>query len=125
MTFVPDPWWPQTVLAAVLLGDALLSLRPPRFIRDCLDGVGFPREWWWTLIAIKTLAACGLVAGIWIPGVGLAANIGAVAYFACAAAAHLRARFLGPAFWANCLGMLLLSIASLALSYAATLPHTA
>ncbi len=117
MILSPDPWWPQAVLAAVLLGDALLSLRPPAFIRDCLDGVGFPREWWWTLIVIKLLAASGLVIGIWAPGVGAAANVGVVAYFLCAATAHLRARFLGTAFWVNCLGMLAMSIAALAISF--------
>ncbi|MBO1901881.1 DoxX family protein [Leucobacter weissii] len=117
MILAPDPWWPQAVLAAILLGDALLSLRPPRFIRDCLDGVGFPRAWWWTLIAIKGVAAAGLIAGLWLPGVGFAANTGVVAYFVCAAAAHLRARFTGSAFWVNCLGMLALSTAALAVSH--------
>lgn len=117
MILVPDPWWPQAVLAAVLLGDALLSMRPPAFIRDCLNGVGFPREWWWTLIMIKLLATAGLVAGIWIPGVAFSANLGVIVYFICAVAAHLRAGFLGSAFWLNCLGMLALAVAALALSY--------
>ncbi len=117
MTLAPDPWWPQLVLAAILLVDALLSLHPPAFIRACLDGVRFPSEWWWILIAIKLLAVAGLVTGLWLPGIGLAANVGVVAYFVCAAAAHLRARFLGTSFWLNCLGMLALSLAALALSF--------
>lgn len=96
----------------------MLSLRPPEFIRDCLTGVEFPRDWWWTLIVIKILAVMGLVAGIWIPGITLAANTGVIVYCICAAAAHIRARFLGQAFWINCLGMLSLSVAVLALSYA-------
>ncbi|MDA2811582.1 DoxX family protein [Nocardiopsis sp. RSe5-2] len=116
MTLLPDPWWPTALLAAALLADALMSLRPPAFIRDCLDGVGFPREWWWTLIVIKALAAGGLVVGIWVPGIAIAANGGVIAYFLCAAAAHIRARFLGQAFWMNCLGMLALSAAVPALS---------
>jgi len=106
----PEAWWAPALLAAVLLIDALLSLRPPAFIRNCLDGVGFPREWWWILIVIKITAVGGLVAGIWIPGVAISASLGVVAYFLCAATAHIRARFLGPAFWLNCLGMLVLSI---------------
>lgn len=117
LTFLPEPIWPPLLLAAALLGDALLSLRPPKFIRDCLTGVRFPREWWWILIAIKSLAAAGLVAGIWMPGIGLAANVGVVAYFVCAVIAHIRARFLGIAFWMNCLGMLALSSAVLLLSF--------
>ncbi|ALJ19715.1 DoxX family protein [Microbacterium sp. No. 7] len=116
MTALPAAWWPPVLLALVLAGDAALSARPPRFIRECLDGVGFPRDWWWTLIVIKALAAAGLVVGIWTPGVAVAANVGVIAYFCCAAAAHLRARSLGSAFWVNCLGMLTLSMAVLVLS---------
>lgn len=92
-------------------------MRPPAFISDCLDGVGFPCDWWWTLIVIKTLAVVGLVAGLWIPGVALAASAGVVAYFVCAATAHVRARFVGQSFWVNCLGMLGLSLATLVFSF--------
>lgn len=117
MELIPDPWWIPLVLAAALSFDVVASLRPPGFIRDCLDGVGFPRDWWWTLIVIKTLAVAGLVAGIWVPGVGLAANVGVVAYFLCAVAAHIRARFLGRAFWLNCLGLLVLALGTLVLGF--------
>ncbi|PPF47378.1 hypothetical protein C5B85_03760 [Pseudoclavibacter sp. AY1F1] len=116
MTLVPDPWWPTLVLAIVLAGDAAMSIRPPKFIRDCLDGVEFPRDWWWLLVVIKLLAAGGLVVGIWVPGVAFAANVGVVAYFICATVAHVRARFLGREFWLNCLGMLLLASLALAVS---------
>ncbi len=87
-----------------------MSITPPKFIRDCLDGVRFPRDWWWTLIVIKATAALGLIAGLWLPGVAFAANVGVIAYFVCAAAAHVRARFLGRAFWLNCLGMLAVAV---------------
>lgn len=117
MTLTPDPWWPSVVLALVLFGDVAMSLRPLKFIRDCLNGVGFPREWWWTLIVVKILAVIGLIAGIWIPGVALSANTGVIVYFFCAAVAHVRARFMGQAFWLNCLGMLSLSIAVFVLSF--------
>lgn len=117
MNLVPEPWWLPALLAAALLFDAVASIRPPKFIRECLDGVGFPREWWWTLIVIKTLAAAGLIVGIWVPGVGLAANVGVVVYFLCAAASHIKARFTGASFWVNCLGMLALSLIMLLLSF--------
>ena len=116
MTLLPDVWWPTALLALVLLVDAALSIRPPKFIEDCLNNVNFPREWWWILVVIKTLAVVGLIAGIWMPGVAFAANVGVIVYFCSAAAAHLRARNTGQAFWVNCLGMLALSIAVLVLS---------
>ncbi|SMQ74891.1 DoxX family protein [Agreia sp. VKM Ac-1783] len=116
MILIPDVWWPTALLAFVLFVDAAMSVRPPKFISDCLDGVGFPRDWWWTLIVIKTLAVVGLIVGIWVPGVALSANVAVIIYFCSAAVAHLRARNTGQAFWMNCLGMLLLSVAVLVLS---------
>lgn len=117
MILIPDPWWLPVILAAALLFDAIASIRPPKFIRDCLDGVAFPRDWWWALIVIKTLATAGLIVGIWVPGVAFAANAGVVVYFISAAAAHIRARFTGQSFWVNCLGMLALSVAVLVFSF--------
>lgn len=63
MILLPDPWWPGMLLALALFTDAVLSLRAPRFIRECLDGVGFPRDWW-TLIVIKLLGPAGLLIGL-------------------------------------------------------------
>lgn len=117
MSDTPTLWWPTTLLALTLFGDALLSIRPPAFIQACLDGVGLPRQWWWTLIVVKLLATAGLVAGLQYDGIGLAANTGVVAYFLCAAYAHIRARFLRQEFWLNCLGMLVLATAVLIVSY--------
>lgn len=99
------------VLALVLAGDALLSLRPPAFISRCLSGVNFPRDWWWALIGIKALAALGLVVGALRhdPSVAATASLGVLGYFLFAIAAHIRARFLGSEFWLNCLGMTALS----------------
>ena len=119
MVLLPDPWWPTALLALALLSHAVMSIRPPRFIRDCLDGVHFPREWWWTLIVIKLVATTGLLVGLTVPGVALAANAGVVAYFLAAASAHIRARFLRQEFWLNCLGMLALALIVLLVSYTA------
>lgn len=68
------------------------------------------------LRVVKFLAVVGLVAGIWLPGVGVAAMVGVLAYFCCAAVAHVRARFTGQTFWVNCLGMLALTVAMLVLT---------
>lgn len=117
MTFIPDPQWPQLLLAGLLVLDVALSLRPAGFIRTCLNGVGFPEDYWWALIAIKSLAAAGLLVGIWHDGIGLASNVGVVAYFVAAVVAHVRARFLGSELWINCLGFLGVAIGALVLSY--------
>lgn len=111
-----DYWWLTALLAMVLLIDALMSIRPPMFIVKCLDGVGFPRDWWWTLIVVKLAAAAGLAVGLAYPGVASAANAGVIVYFLCAAYAHYRARFMTREFWINCLGMLGFSIVVLVLS---------
>ena len=109
--------WPLILLAAVLFGDALMSIRPPKFIRVCLDGVGFARDWWWTLLVIKLLAVAGLLVGLWEPGVGFAATVGIITYFACAAYSHIRAGFMGTEFWINCLGMLALALVALVFGF--------
>lgn len=114
---LPEPWWLTAILAFVLLVDVALSVRPARFIAVCLDGVRFPRDWWWTLVVIKLLAVAGLAAGFVVPGVALATNVAVVVYFTAAAAAHIRARFLGLEFWLNCLGMLGFSLVVLVVSY--------
>ena len=118
MILLPDPIWPAVLLAGVALGDAAFSIKPPALIRNCLISVGFPLEWGWALIVIKTLGAAGLIAGIWIPGLAFAANVAFIVYFVCAAIAHIRARALGSTFWVNCLGMLALTTATLVISHA-------
>ncbi len=117
MTLLPDPWWPIVVLALIVLGDGLMTFRPPRFIAACLDGVNLPRDWWWVLAVVKFVAAAGLVAGLWVPGVGLAAVVGLIVYFLAAAGAHIRAGYVGRDFWLNCLGMLLLNAAVLVVCF--------
>ncbi|QIK64362.1 hypothetical protein G7068_14975 [Leucobacter viscericola] len=117
MILLAQSWWIPAALAFILFADAIISIRPPAFIRACLDGVKLPREWWWMLIVIKLLGTAGLIVGIWVPGIGFAANTGVIVYFVCAAIAHLRAKFLKQEFWVNCLGMLLLSILALVFSY--------
>lgn len=116
-SLLPEPWWLTAVLAVVLLADVALSVRPAGFIATCLDGVKFPRDWWWTLVVIKLLAVAGLATGFVVPGIALATNVAVVVYFVAASAAHIRARFLTRLFWLNCLGMLSLALVVLVVSY--------
>ncbi len=116
MTLLPSMWWLSALLAVVLLLDAALSIKPVAFIGECLDSVHFPKEWWWVLIVAKCVAGTGLIAGIWIPGVAFAANVGVVVYFLCAAASHIRAGATRTLGWASCLMMLTISIVVLIVS---------
>ena len=99
------------LLASVLAGDALMSIKPPKFISRCLNGVNFPKGWWWALIGIKSLAATGLVTGTVSKNNSMTAtvSVGVLGYFLFAIIAHIRANFLGREFWVNCLGMTALS----------------
>ncbi|MGW4030461.1 DoxX family protein [Streptomyces sp. NPDC004838] len=114
---LPSPVWPILILLGIQAGDAAMTLRPPGFIVDCLDGVRFPRDWWWVLITFKAASVVGLVVGLWVPGVAMTTTAAIVVYFLAAAASHIRARALNSAFWVNCLGMLLLSLAVLVVSF--------
>jgi hypothetical protein len=114
---LPSPIWPVLVLLAIQAGDAALMVRPPKFIVDCLEGVRFPRDWWWVLITAKVASVVGLLVGLWVPGVAMTTTAAIVVYFLAAAASHIRARALNSAFWINCLGMLLLSLAVLLVSF--------
>ena len=117
MIDAPHYWWLTALLALILFGDAVMSLRPPGFIQRCLDGVRLPRDWWWILVVTKLMAAAGLVVGLKYPGVAFTANVAIIGYFVCAAYAHYRARFLKQEFWLNCLGMLAFSVAVLIAGY--------
>jgi hypothetical protein len=57
-----------------------------------MDKAGVPRSWMPALGVPKAVAALGLVAGFWIPGIGTAAAAGLVLFFICAIATHLRMR---------------------------------
>ncbi|MEJ5998759.1 DoxX family protein [Corynebacterium sp. H130] len=103
-------------LAIALLADAAMSVKPMRFIADCLNGVRFPRQWWWALIYIKILAVTGLIVGLWDNTIGISATTGIVAYFLAASIAHFKAKLLNQSFWINCLGMLIFSGVTLTLA---------
>lgn len=109
------------ILAVVLAGDALMSIKPPKFISRCLNGVNFPQDWWWALIGIKILAAVGLVVGAASHNASITTTVSVVvlSYFVFAIIAHVKANFLGQEFWVNCLGMTVFSAIVLVLNAAA------
>ena len=117
MTPLPDPIWPVVVLAAISVGDGIICLKPAAFIAQCFEDVHWPRRYWWLTAPIKFAAAAGLVAGIWIPGVGVLTTVCLVVYFVVAISMHIRARDLGRNLFLNATGMLLICIATLVYSF--------
>lgn len=108
MPTTPEPWWPVVALAMIQAADAVLCVRPVRFVRRCLEDVGFPRPLWVLLPWIKGLAAAGLVAGLVVPYLALLTSAALVAYFVIAVAMHVRARDFGSNLFVNATSMLLI-----------------
>jgi hypothetical protein len=108
-----EPWWPLAALAGMQAADAALCIRPPGFIRACLDGVRFPPRWRWVFAPIKAAAAAGLIAGIWYPPLAVLTCAALVLYFLLAVGAHVRARDWGVNLFVNASGMLVLCTAAL------------
>ncbi|MVO88455.1 DoxX family protein [Streptomyces sp. p1417] len=83
-----------TLVAAAMTGFSAVSvfLRAAWVVRPMSD-YGIPTTWLPWLGAAKAAGALGLVAGLFVPVVGVAAAIGLVLYFAGAVVAVVRARW--------------------------------
>lgn len=79
------------LLAVALLGSGVMKLvRAPQMVTS-MAVVNVTPPQMSVLGALEVAAAVGLVAGIWLPPLAIAAAIGAVVYFAGAIVAHVRA----------------------------------
>jgi hypothetical protein len=78
---------------------------------------GVPESWMTTLGILKAAGALGLLVGIAVPVIGIAAAVGLILFFVAAIITHLRERdySLGPA-----IVFLLLAVAALALRVASS-----
>ncbi|WP_405848545.1 DoxX family protein [Streptomyces niveus] len=110
MRALPDPVWPVVVLALIQVGDGVLCMGPVRFVRECFEGVKFPREWWWVTVPVKFAAAVGLILGVWVPVLGGVTVWALVAYFLVAVLIHVRARDFGRNLFLNAAGMLAICV---------------
>ncbi|MEV8403607.1 DoxX family protein [Streptomyces niveus] len=110
MRALPDPVWPVVVLALIQVGDGILCMGPVRFVRECFEGVKFPREWWWVTAPVKFAAAVGLILGVWVPVLGGVTVWALVAYFLVAVFIHVRARDFGRNLFLNAAGMLAICV---------------
>lgn len=82
-----------TVIAATMVGFSAGALYlHASWVTDGLVRYGVPRSWWPWLATAKALGAVGLLVGLAVPGVGVAAGVSLVLYFAGAVTTILRAR---------------------------------
>ncbi|MFZ3592627.1 DoxX family protein [Streptomyces sp. BH104] len=82
-----------TVLTALWVGFSGVSLlRRAAFVVEPLVSYGVPEAWWPRLAVAKLLGAAGLLVGIAVPAIGIAAAIGLVLYFVGAVITVLRVR---------------------------------
>jgi hypothetical protein len=82
-----------TIVAAAWVGFSAVSLlRRAAFVVDPLVEYGVPKSWWTPLGLAKAAGALGLIGGLFVPAVGVAAAIGLILYFAGAVITVLRAR---------------------------------
>ncbi|MEV6059645.1 DoxX family protein [Nocardia asteroides] len=81
-----------TVIAALWVGFSAVSLlRRAPFVVDPLIEYGVPQTWWTPLGLAKAAGAIGLLAGLWIPALGITAAIALILYFTGAVITVLRA----------------------------------
>ncbi|MEU7007824.1 DoxX family protein [Streptomyces sp. NPDC046332] len=89
-----------TAVAAFMVAFSALSvfIKAP-WVTQPLTEYGVPRSWWTWLGLAKAAGAVGLVAGLWIPAIGLAAGIGVALYFTGALITVIRARSYAHVAW--------------------------
>lgn len=80
------------LLALVLAASATFSLQRNPAITASMAKVGVPDSWMPRLAALKAAGAIGLIAGLWLSPLGIAAAIGVTLYFIGAVITHLRAK---------------------------------
>lgn len=101
------------VTVAVTAGIAVADYVPAKFVLANSAQVGVPPSWLPMLGTLKLAGAVGLVAGLVLPAIGIAAAAGLVLFFAGAIITHIRAGVLYNIAFPG--GYLLLSAASMAL----------
>ncbi|WP_411075425.1 DoxX family protein [Streptomyces sp. cmx-4-7] len=80
------------LLTLGLLASAFATLtRNPR-VAGIMTGLGVPESWFPWLAAAKAAGAAGLLVGLAVPALGVAAAVGVVLYFIGALVTHLRVK---------------------------------
>ena len=81
------------LLALVVTGSAVMKLRKNEQVVSSIVGtVGFPERRLPVLAALEIAGAVGIVVGLWVAPLGIAAAVGLTLYFVGAVIGHLRVR---------------------------------
>ena len=95
---------------------AIVDFRRPQWVVDNITKWGGSRSWLFPLGALKAAGVLGLLVGIGVPQIGVAAAIGLVLFFVGAIAVVIRARWYSHLPWPST--YLMLAVGSLALRLA-------
>jgi hypothetical protein len=79
-----------SLLSLALLGSAAGKLTKHPKVVESLGKCGVPSSWHPRLAAAEIACAVGMVLGLWVPALGVAAAVGVVLYFVGAVIAHVR-----------------------------------
>ena len=79
-----------SLLSLVLLGSAAGKLTKHPKVTENLGKCEVPSNWHPRLAAAEIAGAVGMVLGLWVPALGIAAAVGVVLYFVGAVIAHVR-----------------------------------
>jgi hypothetical protein len=83
-----------TIAAALWVGFSAVSvLRRVDWIVKPLTDYGVPKSWWPWLGMAKLAGSVGLIVGLFVPLIGIAAAIGLIVYFSGAVTTVVRARW--------------------------------
>jgi hypothetical protein len=83
-----------TLVAAVMTGFSAVSVfAKAKWVVEPITAYGVPRSWWPWLGTAKAAGAAGLVAGLFVPAIGVAAAVCLIAYFLCAMVTVTRAHW--------------------------------
>ncbi|MFE4637071.1 DoxX family protein [Streptomyces sp. NPDC056773] len=80
------------LLTLALAASATFTFLRNPSITESMTNVGVPDSWLPRLAGLKAAGAIGLVAGLWVAPLGVAAAVGVTLYFLGAIVAHLRAK---------------------------------
>lgn len=82
----------SSLLALVVVGSAVGKLTRQPMVVDMLTGLGVPLSWLPRLATAELAGGIGLVVGLAVTWIGIAAATGLILYFFGAVATHVRAR---------------------------------